>query len=137
MAETTKDELTQQMPFPLGEANEAYAQFFTGQSYLASLVADKDLPVSVANVSFEPGCRNHWHAHVGGYQILLVTAGEGWYQEEGKPARRLQKGDVVVAHDGVKHWHGAAKSSWFSHIAITAGQAEWYEPVTDEEYDSL
>ncbi|HAP7177930.1 TPA: cupin domain-containing protein, partial [Enterococcus faecium] len=83
------------------------------------------------------GCRNHWHVHTDGYQILLVTGGEGWYQEEGKPARRLMAGDVVVTHKGIKHWHGATKDSWFEHLAITAGNSEFLEPVTDEVYEGL
>lgn len=123
--------------FTLGESNIAYQQFFDGHSYLANLVADKDLPFGVGNVTFEPGCRNHWHKHNGGYQILLATGGEGWYQEEGKPAQKMLPGDVVVVHDGVKHWHGAAKDSWFSHLAITAGTPEWLEPVSDDDYNAL
>ena len=120
--------------FPRGEKNEAYQAVFTGVSYLASLV-DESLPVSVSHVTFEPETRNHWHIHDGGYQILLVTEGEGCYQEEGRPARHLHAGDVVVTHDGVKHWHGATRSSWFSHIAITAGTPIWLEAVSDEQYE--
>ena len=123
--------------FALGEKNTAYQKYFIGQSYLQSLVNDPKINVSVSNVSFEPGCRNNWHRHMGGFQILLATAGEGWYQEEGKSARKLHPGDVVVVHDGVKHWHGATKKSWFAHIAITAGTPKWLEPVTDEEYEKL
>lgn len=88
-------------------------------------------------MTFEPGCRNNWHKHNGGFQILMATGGEGWYQEQGKPARRMVLGDVVIVHDGVKHWHGATKDSWFSHIAITAGSAEWLEPVDDDYYAGL
>jgi len=123
--------------FPVGEKNEAYAEFFVGQSYLHPLIADPTIDVGVANVTFEPGCRNNWHIHHEGYQLLLVTGGEGWYQEEGKEARRLSAGDVVITHDGVKHWHGAAKDSWFEHIAVTAGTPEWLEPVLDDWYDQL
>ncbi|VXB16409.1 LytTR family transcriptional regulator [Bacillus sp. 349Y] len=123
--------------FPIGEKNEAYAQYFIGQSYLQGLVADPEVDVGVGNVTFEPGCRNNWHIHRDGYQILLVTGGEGWYQEEGKEAQRLKTGNVIVTHDGVKHWHGATKDSWFSHVAITAGTPEWLEPVSDEWYGSL
>jgi len=123
--------------FPVGEKNEGFAKYFVGQSYLQTLVADPGVPVGVGNVTYEPGCRNNWHIHRDGYQILLVTGGEGWYQEEGKAAQFLKAGDVVVTHDGVKHWHGAAKDSWFEHIAITAGKPEWLEPVTDEHYDKL
>ncbi|CAM3151772.1 Cupin domain protein [Lactobacillus bombicola] len=123
--------------FALGEKNTAYQKYFIGQSYLQNLVADPKLNVNVANVSFEPGCRNNWHKHNGGFQILLVTAGEGWYQAEGQPARKLYPGDVVVVHDGVKHWHGATKDSWFAHVAITSGTPEWLEPVPDEVYQQL
>lgn len=123
--------------FALGAKNEAFQKYFIGQSYLQNLVNDPDLNVGVANVSFEPGCRNNWHKHNNGFQILLATAGEGWYQEEGQPARKLHPGDVVVVHDGVKHWHGATKNSWFAHLAITAGTPEWLEPVTDEDYEQL
>ncbi len=123
--------------FPLGDKNDAYAQYFVGQSYLKGLVNDPAVNVGVSNVTFEPGCRNNWHIHHDGYQILLVTGGEGWYQEAGQPARHLLPGDVVVTHDGIKHWHGATKDSWFSHIAITAGTPEWLEPVSDDDYDRL
>lgn len=123
--------------FPVGAKNDAYAQYFTGQSYLQLLVSDSAIPAGVANVTFEPGCRNNWHVHRDGYQILLVTGGAGWYQEAGQPARALAPGDVVVTHDGVKHWHGAAKDSWFAHLTITAGTADWLDPVTDDWYDQL
>lgn len=123
--------------FPVGDPNVAYQQFFVGQSYLNTLISDPAINVGVGNVTFEPGCRNNWHIHHDGFQLLLVTGGEGWYQEEGQPARKLHPGDVVVTHDGVKHWHGATKDSWFSHIAITAGTPEWLEPVTDAEYNAL
>lgn len=95
---------------------------------------DPAVNVGVGNVTFEPGCRNNWHIHHDGFQILLVTGGEGLYQEEGKAARLLKPGDVVVTHDGVKHWHGATKDSWFSHVAITAGTPEWLEAVSDADY---
>ncbi|MBO0472603.1 cupin domain-containing protein [Enterococcus ureasiticus] len=123
--------------FPVGEKNEAFAKYFIGQSYLKNLVADPEVKVGVGNVTFEPGCRNNWHIHHDGFQLLLVTGGEGWYQEEGKPAQFLTTGDVIVTHDGVKHWHGAAKDSWFEHLAITAGTPEWLEPVSDELYSQL
>jgi len=110
--------------FPVGEKNDGYTQYFVGQSYLNVLAAHPDLSVNVGNVTFEPGCRNNWHIHQGGFQILLVTGGEGWYREDGKPAQRLKAGDVIITHDGVKHWHGAAKDSWFEHLAITAGTPE-------------
>ena len=124
--------------FPLGEENINYAQYFIGQSYLANLAAiDGNVDVDVSNVTFEPGCHNHWHKHLNGYQILLATAGQGWYQEAGKPAQLLNPGDVVVIHAGVKHWHGATKDSWFSHVAITKGQSEWLEPVASSDYNAL
>ena len=97
--------------FPFGEKNERYADVFVGQSYLAGLAAAPDASATVAHVSFEPACRNNWHIHTDGYQILLVTGGEGWYQEHGSPARSLQAGDVVVTNKGVKHWHGAKKTA--------------------------
>lgn len=99
----------------------------------------ESLPVS--NVTFEPGCRNNWHIHHKGGQILLVTDGRGWYQEWGKPARELKPGDTVDIPPEVKHWHGAAKDSWFAHIAISVpaegASNEWLEPVSDEEYNKL
>ncbi len=123
--------------FPIGEKNDAYAQYFIGQSYLQGLISDPKISVGVANVTFEPACRNNWHIHHDGFQLLLVTGGEGWYQEEGKPAQFLKPGDVIATHDGVKHWHGATKDSWFEHIAITAGTPEWLEPVDDQWYENL
>lgn len=131
------EEVSNGVIFPVGEKNEMFANFFVGQSYLHPLVFDPKVSVNVANVTFEPGCRNNWHIHRDGYQVLLVTGGEGWYQEEGKPAQFLKEGDVIVTHDGVKHWHGATVDSWFEHIAITAGKAEWLEPVDDETYNKL
>ena len=124
--------------FPVGEKNDAYAQYFIGQSYLNPLVLpENNIDIAVANVTFEPSCRNNWHIHRNGYQILLVTDGEGWYQEWNKPAQKLKAGDIVKIFEGVKHWHGAAKDSWFSHIAVTKGTSEWFEPVADEVYNKL
>lgn len=127
--------------FPVGQPNDAYARFFDGQSWLQGLSAEQ---VGIANVSFEPGCRNHWHIHhakQGGGQILLVTAGRGYYQEWGKPARELHPGDVVNIPPEVKHWHGAAKDSAFQHLAIEVpGEEtsnEWCEPVDAAEYQLL
>lgn len=127
--------------FPMGEKNEAYAKYFKGQSYLNMLSTEQ---VVIGNVTFEPGCRNNWHIHhaeSGGGQILLVTAGRGYYQEWGKPAREMAAGDVVNIPAGVKHWHGAAKDSWFAHLAVEVpaedGHTEWLEPVSDEVYGSL
>lgn len=134
---TKHDEVKKGILFSMGEKNVAFSQFFTGQSYLQSLVMDPDIAVNVGVVTFEPGCRNNWHIHRDGYQILLVTGGEGWYQEAGKVARFLTQGDVVVTHDGIKHWHGATTDSCFEHIAITAGKPEWLDRVTDMEYDNV
>ncbi len=124
--------------FPMGEKNEAFAQYFTGQSYLNMLTTEQ---VGIGNVTFEPGCRNNWHIHHGGGQILLCTAGRGYYQEWGKPARELHPGDVVNIPPEVKHWHGAAPDSWFAHLAVEVpsenGSNEWLEPVSDEEYSKL
>ncbi|WP_268913604.1 cupin domain-containing protein [Lentilactobacillus sp. SPB1-3] len=114
-----------------------YSQYFVGQTYLSALPDSPDGQFGVGVVTFEPGARNNWHIHHDGYQMLLVTGGEGWYQEEGKPAQSLKKGDTIVTKDGIKHWHGAKKDSWFEHIAITAGTPEWLEPVEDDYYDSL
>ncbi|WP_225046510.1 cupin domain-containing protein [Lacticaseibacillus kribbianus] len=123
--------------YPRGAANVDYARFFTGNSYLKTLIADPQVSVGVGEVTFEPGCRNHWHIHHDGFQLLIVTGGTGWYQEAGQKARLLHPGDVVVTHDGVKHWHGATKDSWFSHLAITAGTPEWLEAVSDADYNAL
>ncbi|MGO3111612.1 MAG: cupin domain-containing protein [Latilactobacillus curvatus] len=131
------EQLKEKQLFPVGEANVAYQDFFVGQSYLSMLVNEPDVNVGVGNVTFEPGCRNNWHIHHAGYQILLVTGGEGWYQEEGKAAQHLVPGDVIVTKDGIKHWHGATKDSWFSHVVITAGTPEWLEAVSNALYDAL
>ncbi|WP_098010707.1 cupin domain-containing protein [Streptomyces sp. sk226] len=128
--------------FPLGETNDAYAENFVGQSYLAPLAGGS---VPVSNVSFEPGCRNNWHIHHGtgggGDQILLCTAGSGWYQAEGQGPVSMVPGTTVRVPAGTKHWHGAKADSWFSHLAfITPGDDvsnEWLEPVTDEVYGRL
>ena len=127
--------------FPRGAENSAYAQYFTGRSYLCPLSKEQ---VSISNVTFEPGCRNNWHIHhaaKGGGQILLVTGGRGWYQEWAKPARELKAGDVVNIPPEVKHWHGAAKDSWFAHLAVEVpGEGcsnEWLEPVDDAQYGAL
>ena len=128
----------ERMMFPKGEPNTAYAQYFIGNSYLAPLLTE-GLPMS--NVTFEPRCRNNWHIHHKGGQILICVGGEGWYQEWGKPARKLRPGDVVNIPAEVKHWHGATADSWFQHIAISVpvegASNEWLEAVTDEEYYRL
>lgn len=127
--------------FPVGGKNDAFAKFFTGQSYLNMLSTEQ---VVIGNVTFEPACRNNWHIHhadKGGGQILLVTAGRGWYCEWGKVPRALKAGDVVNIPANVKHWHGAAKDSVFQHLAVEVpaenGRTEWCEPVSDEEYYDL
>lgn len=124
--------------FPTGEENRAFEKYFVGTSYLNMLTTQG---VGIGNVTFSPGCRNNWHIHHKGGQILLVTAGEGWYQERGKPARALRAGDVVVIPPEVKHWHGAAKDKWFAHLAVEVpaegASNEWLEAVSDEEYESL
>lgn len=130
--------------FGTGAPNDAYAQYFIGNSFLNPLTQPGALPVFLANVTFEPGCRNNWHIHRaknGGGQILICTAGEGWYQEAGKPAVSLTPGNVITIPANIKHWHGAKADSWFSHIAVEVpGEDtvnEWLEPVNDEEYSSL
>lgn len=127
--------------FPMGDKNEAFAKYFVGQSYLNMLSTEQ---VVIGNVTFEPGCRNNWHIHhatSGGGQILLVTAGRGYYQEWGKEPRELHPGDVVNIPAEVKHWHGAAPDSWFAHLAVEVpaegASNEWLEPVSEEEYRKL
>ena len=124
--------------FPIGEKNEAFAQYFVGQSYLNMLSIER---VTIGNVTFEPGCRNNWHIHHRGGQILLCTAGRGYYQEWGKEAQELHPGDVVNIPPEVKHWHGAAKDSWFAHLAIEVpaegASNEWLEVVNKEDYEKL
>ena len=122
--------------WPKGEPNDAYAQYFTGQSYL------NPLPGGYANVTFEPGCRNNWHVHHGAVQVLICVTGRGWYQEWGKPAVPLTPGTVIEVPEGVKHWHGAAANSWMQHLALhkdvqEGASNEWLEPVSDEQYKSV
>lgn len=130
--------------FGRGNSNDAFAQYFIGDSFLNPLTKPEETSVFLANVTFEPGCRNNWHIHHstrGGGQILICTAGEGWYQEFGKEPVSLSEGKVIVIPANVKHWHGAKADSWFSHIAFEApgenASNEWCEPVTDEEYNAL
>ena len=136
----TLEELKKTSIFPVGSVNP-YNKFFDGISYLAPVSSEQ---VNIASVTFEPGCRNHWHIHhakQGGGQILLCTAGRGYYQEWGKSARELLPGDVVNIPANVKHWHGAAKNSAFQHLAVECeGEEtsnEWLEPVDAEEYNKL
>lgn len=127
--------------FPVGQDNVVNRAYFTGKSYVATLAKEQ---VPTFNVTFEPGCRNNWHIHhasKGGGQMLVCVGGEGWYQAWGEDPIRLLPGDVVNIPAGVKHWHGAAKGSWFQHIALSVpgedAHVEWLEPVTDDEYDQL
>lgn len=138
-----KEGFEQQNVFGTGMPNDAYAQYFVGQSFLNPLT-DPATGVFLANVTFEPGCRNNWHIHhatKGGGQLLVCTAGEGWYQEEGKAAVSLTPGTVITIPANVKHWHGAKADSWFSHIAVEVPgedcSNEWCEPVSDAEYQQL
>lgn len=139
-----KEEFDKANKFGTGNPNDAFAKFFVGNSFLNPLTDPKDTAVFLANVTFEPGCRNNWHIHhakTGGGQLLICTAGEGWYQEEGKDAVELKEGTVITIPPEVKHWHGAKKDSWFSHIAVEVpGEEtsnEWCEKVSDEEYNKL
>ncbi len=127
-----------EMVFPIGAPNDAYAKYFIGQSYLAPVSTEQ---LGIFNVTFEPGCRNNWHIHhakSGGGQILICVAGRGFYQEWDKPARELHPGDTVNIPAGVKHWHGAAPDSWFSHLAMDVpgedSSNEWLEAVDDAAY---
>lgn len=124
--------------FPMGEENKTFAEYFKGRSRLNMLTTEG---VAIGNVTFEPKCRNNWHIHHKDGQILLCTAGRGYYREWGKPARELHPGDVVQIPPEVKHWHGAAPDSWFAHLAVEVPaqgkSTEWLEPVSDDEYNEL
>ena len=137
-ADDAKAKHQNEMVFPIGEPNDDFAKYFIGQSYLAPLSTQQ---VGIYNVTFEPGCRNNWHIHHaknGGGQILVCVAGRGYYQEWGKPAQELRPGDVVNIPVGVKHWHGAAPDSWFSHLAVEVPgdetSNEWLEAVDNTVY---
>ncbi len=139
-----KEEFDKANKFGTGNPNDAFAKYFVGNSFLNPLTNPKNTAVFLANVTFEPGCRNNWHIHhakTGGGQLLICTAGEGWYQEEGKDAVELKEGTVITIPPEVKHWHGAKKDSWFSHIALEVpGEEtsnEWCEEVSDEVYNKL
>ena len=130
--------------FGKGQENSGLSEYFTGKSYVNPLTKPGESTVALANVTFEPGCRNDWHIHhakTGGGQILICTAGSGWYQEEGKEAVSLEPGMVIVIPPEVKHWHGAKVDSWFSHIALsvpgTETSNEWLEAVDDQTYGQL
>ena len=138
---TEKDRYQNTIFFPIGSPNDAYAQYFVGQSYLSPVSTEQ---VPVFNVTFEPGCRNNWHIHHaknGGGQMLICVGGRGYYQEWGKDAVELTPGTVINIHANTKHWHGAAPDSWFSHLAIEVPgeetSAEWLEPVSEEDYSKL
>ena len=140
-ATSGKEKFQQEMIFPIGEPNTAYAKYFIGNSYLAR-ISKEQIPFS--NVTFEPRCRNNWHIHhatKGGGQMLVGVAGKGWYQEEGKPAQPILPGTVIHIPSNEKHWHGAAADSWLAHLAFEIpgenSSNEWLEPVSDEEYDKL
>ena len=141
---SSREEMDLLDTFGIGAPNDAFAQYFIGQSFLKPLTVFGKCPIFLANVTFEPGCRNNWHIHhatKGGGQLLICTTGEGWYQEEGKDAVSLTPGTVITIPANVKHWHGAKKDSWFSHIAIEVPgentSAEWCEPVSDTLYEAL
>lgn len=141
VTENAKEVHEKNMLFPIGKPNDGFAQYFIGQSYLAPLSTEQ---VGIFNVTFEPGCRNNWHIHnasSGGGQILVCVGGRGYYQEWDKKAQELAPGDVVNIPVGVKHWHGAAPDSWFSHLAIevpgTDSSNQWLEAVDDAAYSSL
>ena len=133
------NDLSESVIFPKGE--KIKIPDFTGTAWLETLVPkDSTFNCPIGNVTFKPGARTYWHKHPGG-QILLVTGGKGYFQEEGKPVRGIREGDIVKIHPAVKHWHGATPNSWFVHISISPnaqkGAPEWLEPVTDEEYNNL
>ena len=137
---TDKDKFQNEIFFPIGEANP-YGDYFVGQSYLAPITMEQ---VPVFNVTFEPGCRNNWHIHhatKGGGQMLICVGGRGWYQEEGRDAVEMTPGTVINIPANVKHWHGAAKDSWFSHLALEISgentSTEWCESVSEKEYSAL
>lgn len=139
-----KEEFDKVNVFGQGEPNVSFAKYFIGNSYLNPLTKKEESSLSLTNVTFEPGCRNNWHIHHAtkdGGQILICTAGFGWYQEEGKDAISLEPGTVIVIPANVKHWPGAKKDSWFSHIALEVPgentSNEWLEEVSDEEYNKL
>lgn len=140
-SEDEKETHANSMVFPIGQPNDAFSQYFTGRSYLAPISTEQ---AGIFNVTFEPGCRNNWHIHhakKGGGQILVCISGRGFYQEWGKRAQELFPGDVVNIPAGVKHWHGAAPYSWFSHLAVEVpGEGtsnEWLEPVEEEYIGAL
>lgn len=144
MKYTNKADFEAVNQFGTGVPNAMFAQYFVGNSFLNPVVRPGEAPIFMANVTFEPGCRNNWHIHhasSGGGQVLICTAGEGWYQQEGLPAMSLREGMVIFIPAGKKHWHGAQSDTWFSHIAFelpgTDNRTEWLEPVSNAEYGRL
>lgn len=142
MAVMNKEEFDKVNVFGQGEPNVNFAKYFVGNSFLNPLAKTENM--LLANVTFEPCCRNNWHIHhstKAGGQILICIAGEGWYQEEGKEAVSLKPGITITIPANVKHWHGAKKDSWFSHIAVEVpgedASTEWCEAVSDEVYNNL
>ena len=140
-AMTEKEKYQNTIFFPIGETNDAFAQYFVGQSYLAPVSTEQ---VPVFNVTFEPACRNNWHIHhakSGGGQMLICVGGRGYYQEWGKEAVEMKAGDCINIPANVKHWHGASPDSWFSHLAVEVNgeetSNEWLEAVSDEDYGKL
>lgn len=135
----TKEEFQMSTPYPIGAPNDGYAKYFIGNSYLAPMDAEKGGPV---NVTFEPACRNNWHIHHQCTQVLICVAGRGWYQEWGKEPVEMTPGTVIAIPAEAKHWHGAAKDSWFQHLTYTTkigkdASNEWLEPVNNEQYNKL
>ncbi len=144
MKYATKEAFEKANMFGQGNPNDGFAQYFIGNSFLNPLTDFKNGQFPLFNVTFEPGCHNNWHIHhadKGGGQILICTAGEGWYQEEGKAPQELKEGTVIVIPPNVKHWHGAKKDSWFSHISLEVPgentSNEWLDAIPDEEYNAL
>ena len=139
---TDKQEFEKTNVFGTGTFNAAFAPYFIGNSYLNPLASADEAGVGLTNVTFEPGCRNNWHVHTadkGGGQVLICTAGEGWYQEWGKPAVEIKPGVTIQIPAGVKHWHGAGPDGWFQHVAFAVKTGprpsnEWLEPVTEVDY---
>lgn len=139
-----EEEFNAENVFGKGEPNDAFARFFVGRSFLNPISDPEKVSLPLFNVTFEPGCRNNWHIHhasSGGGQIIICTAGEGWYQAWGEAPVEMLPGTVVSIPAGVKHWHGAKKDSWFSHLAIevpgTDSSNEWLEPVDQNDYEAL
>ncbi len=144
MKYANKEDFEKVNMFGEGIPNTMFAKYFVGDSFLNPLVKPGSTPLFLANVTFEPGCRNNWHIHhasTGGGQMLICTAGEGWYQKEGEEPVSLAEGSFIYIPTGVKHWHGAKADSWFSHISLevpgTETSNEWLEPVSDEDYNAL